>query len=337
MARAVWHDQPDYYTTATLPRFWSVAHADAEVAAGEGYDGGSALTGATEDASVVTFSTGLSDSVEFGLGCRLKIDALPSAEKIILGITTTGGDLHCCLTLRTDGKVSLYRGDMADLLATSGDALATGSQLRLGMTGVLDEANGALEVYLNRDPIARINGTNTVAASPPTWGGVYVGLAPDVFQSHLYAQAGYGDLRPGYVVRVLYPTGEPLFTGWDPNTGTVADIPAAIDDPTPDDDTTYIRARALDVRYCVLHDPIDDVRILGARTIALVRNLSGSSPSFTPFVRHADGRLDFGDWRSVVDSAWRAIDRWYQRNPFTGDPWTPDDLAAAGWGGHTDV
>lgn len=275
MARSVWHDQPDYYTTATLPRFWTEAHADAEVAAGEGYLGGAALTGATEDAYVLTLSTGLSDSVEFGVGCRLKIDALPAADKIIFGITTTGGELQCCLSLNTDGTVSLWRGAMTTLLATSTDALATGSQLRLGMTGIIDEANGAIEAWRNRDPIARVNGINTAGASPSTWGGVYVGLAPDLYHSHLYAQAGYADLRPGYVVRVLRPT-IALFTGYAPS--GAASIPEAIDDPTPDDDASYIYASAIDRRYCVEHDALvaADTRILGTRMIALVRNISGS-------------------------------------------------------------
>jgi hypothetical protein len=333
MARAVWHDQPDYYTTATLARFWNEAHADAEVIAGQGYLGGSALTGATEDAYVLTFATGLSDSTEFGIGHRLRIDTLPSAEKILMAVTTTGGDVHVAMTLRTDGKVSVWRGAMTALLATSASALTTGSQLRLGMTGVLDEANGAVEVWLNRDPIVRVNGIGT-AVAPSTWGGVFVGLAPDLFQSHLYAQAGYADLRPGYVVRVCRPIEPALYTGYVP-VGT-ATIPAAIDDPTPDDDTTYIAASALDQRYCVQHDPITDERIVGTRAIALVRNASGTSPSFAPLIRNADGHgVDVDPWRSVVSTAWRAIDRWDQRNPFTADPWTAAEVNACGWGGET--
>jgi hypothetical protein len=337
MARSVWHDQPDYYTTATLARFWTEAHADAQVIAGEGYLGGAALTGATADAFVMTLSTGLSGSVEFGLGHRIKIDALPAAEKILLGITTTSGaDLHVCLTLRTDGKVSVWRGDLADELATSADALETGTQLRLGMTGILDEANGTVEVWLDRDPIVRINGVSTVAGTPSTWGGVYVGLAPDIFQSHLYAQAGYADLRPGYVVRVCRPIEPALYTGYAPV--GAATIPAAIDDPTPDDDTTYISAPALDRRYCVLHDPITDERILGTRMVALVRNVSGTSPTFAPLIRNVDGEgVDVDPWRSVVSTAWRAIDRWDQRNPFTDAPWTAAEVTGCGWGGETDL
>ena len=331
----VWRDQPDYYDTATLntPRLWTTVHYDAIVEAGEGYNGQNALSGAAEDA-FVTKALPVAGSDTPRLGYRLRVDTLPSADLVILGAIDGDGVIQVCVVLRDDGKLAIWRGPMDTELAVSDDAIDLSTELRLGFRAMVAKAGGSAEVFLDGESIVGVSDENTAHTDLYGWNGIYVGLAPDIFVSHLYAGTGTGDLPHDHMVTVRFPVATGTYVEWAANTGTV---PAAIDDAASDEDTTYIASGGVGSRFTVTLDTLDaHSAIYGTSAVALVKNaVDSGSPSFA-HVLVADGSTVYGPWQSSVQEEWRALSENYPVNPLTGDPWTTDELNAIDRGGRTD-
>jgi hypothetical protein len=328
-----WHDQPDYYNTALMSRFWDTVHADARVVASKGYGSQRAWTGASEAASIIKYFT-LDENKNFGFGYRLLVEDYPSAEKILLAAVEEDGTVQLCVSIGTDGTLAVWRGNLTTMLGDrSTDAVSAFSSLKFGFRGRVDRTDGFAEVFVNGNSVIRVDEVNTAATDPAEWHGLYVGLAPDIYQSHAYMGTGDGALRPGYLVKVLRPAS--IHTNeWSANTGTIDD---AMDEADADDDTTYAFSTAFGQRFAVTLDTMLDTPIIyGTRSVFLVRNLADSgSPSFASLIRDEDGRRDTSHWKSCTSDAWRAIDRFDRLNPFTGLPWTVGDINACGWGGET--
>lgn len=341
----LWHDNPDYYDTATLDRFWSVVSADAIVSAGDGYDGAGALSATTDDAYVIDHGFIVGDPLNrFRVGCRLWLDALPATEQIILGVVDDDAIVQCCLSLNTDGTLNVRRGDVATgtVLATSTATVSTGAHHRIGFKGTVSHTGGELEAHLDSvtgtlNRVAAVTGEDTAFTDLISWKGIYVGLFTDMFASHFYANDGEGtvnDLIHGFRTRFEFLDAAVL-DEWDKSTGTMI---AALDDAAPDDDTTYLFTDIFHARYTgTVTFPLMQ-RVFGVQTTALVENEadSGFSPSHQPMVVVNDVEY-IAAFQSVIVGTWRAIRKMWPVNPGTGVPWTPVEIDEASYGGRVET
>lgn len=338
----LWLHNPDFYATADLSRVWSEAHADAIVVSGDGYDGKNGLSASDTDAYVVKYLRG-SDHAGFAVGCRIRVDTLPAAAQMLLGVVEGNGTVQVCVSLNTDGTLSVWRGAMTTLLATSTETVTIGTDHRLGFKGRVSLSTGEAEVHLDstrdvENPIIQISDVNTEETDHGAWQGLLVGLTTDVVMSHMYALDGSGTvtgLLHDLYVKTAFPAEDGDRAEWDPNTGT---LPEAIDDPTPDDDTTYIEALALHRVYSVAMDSLDDAaHVYGAQLNVMVRNFAdtGLSPSHEMLFRDGDDHDWFTGWQSAQSDLWKSLYEIWDRHPGTNEPFTMGDLNAAEFGGRT--
>jgi hypothetical protein len=329
----VWHDTPDYYTTATEERYWSDVHADCVVLPTAGYLGGGGWSGSSEDAYSITHPRQIPPATDtFGLGMRLRLTGYPSASVPILAVVDDLDERQVEVQLGTDGILRVYRDSTE--LAAADVPLPTYTEIKFGFRGRVSPTVGEVEVLVAYGastaftPIMRLTGANTAAAGTAVWTGIYLGRPPSVIASHAYAGYGTEALRPGYLVKALYPD-TTAASAWVASSGT---IPAALASP-PDDDTAYIFASGVGQRYRMTMDEMPDERaIYGVRTVALVKNAAGQDVTHAAII--SDGAsFSVSPWRSVTDDAWTMVDRFDAKHPITGVTWTPASVNAASYGG----
>jgi hypothetical protein len=301
---AVWHDTPVYYSTSTIADHWDVA-SDLGVDSNDGYASGPALTGTSASGYGIQDVRGFAGGSVFALGCRFKATSLPSAEKIILGITGVARELRVVVTCLTDGRLAVYRGNLEQLLAITTSAITTSTQMRLGLSGELGAGTaGSVRLDLDGAIVAQASGVDT-GADP--WRGVYVGATTTMFHSHLYA-ADDGLQRPGYLVEY--------------ETATNTDL----DDTDHDGDTTRdTLATGVPVSE-TLTSPTTKRTIYGVRTIAVVKHFQpfGWIPQIT-----IEGTAYDAD-RQPIDTTYQAVTQFYALNPATGAPFSGAEWIDAG-------
>jgi hypothetical protein len=342
----LFHDTPDHYNTASMSRHWNTVHADAIVDANDGYGGGGAISGSSANASVIRYHDQVGQAA-FAVGKRFKYTSALGADKTILAVVDASGTIQVGVVLKTTGKLAVYRGNIsAQLGSDSADAIATSTQLDIGFKGVVSSTGGSAEVWVGTagdedswERVIAVSGENTAGGTGETWRGLYVGSTTVTYSSHVYARDGQGaqsDLSAGHKVLVKYPTAAGTFTGYTANTGT---LPAAIDDTTPDDDTTYAACTETDAPFSVgVGDVASTIRaITFVESVAVVKNTAdGATLTYTPrCVLNASTtpQIFDGQWHAMSDASWRIARHRMEVNPLTGLPWTVAQVNAAEWGG----
>jgi hypothetical protein len=308
---AVWHDTPSYYSSSTIADHWDVV-VDLGVDANDGYAGGPALTGDGGTGYAIQDCDQFAGGQVFAIGGRFKATSNPSAETSILAIAGADRALRVTVTCLTDGRLAVYRGNLEQLLAITDSAIATSTQMRLGLSGVLGAgASGSVRLDIDGVTVAQASGVDTGADQ---WRGVAVGATTAMFWSHLYA-ADDGTQRPGYLV------------AYEPVDNT------DLDDADHDGDTT-VDTLAVDTPISEpLDSPASKRSIYGIRTIAVVKHYSPAG--WEPQITIEGTRYD--SERQPIDVTYTAVSQFYALNPatglpFTGAEWTDADLEIGGEG-----
>lgn len=354
-----WGDQPEYYNTAHMPRYWDVCHEDMEVASGDGYGGANAWTASSEGAYAVKFPADV-DQRSFGQVIRCQIDSLPSSPVTLLGVVDAPGLgspetplVQCSAVLNPDGTMSIYRGDASGtVLATSITEVPTGSHVRIAFSGTVDPVSGTATVWLGETDgtplvaIAQVGGANTDATGSGLRRGVYMGGAPSIFTSYFYTQ-GAGTLPNDPLCDVVLPSVDSDLQEWTTIPASDPVNMAAVTDETPaNDDTDYGVAFDAGARYALQMGTVPDrSRILGVRVVPLVKlvvlapdlPVTELAGTFAVLVRNSAGGINVGEVRTVTGDEWVGVDRVWPVNPFTGEPFTTALINAYAWGGVSSV
>jgi hypothetical protein len=299
-----WNYHPQYVNTATLPRHLSLVHADAEVDATAGYNGGAALTGSSEDAYVAQHvaQIGAFSSPElFGAGSRCKVDSAVGAEKILLAALAADFSIRVCVAINAAAQLLLYRGELAELLGPPSATIAAlyGSHFRLGLRARLSTSGAYLEVHVNGAAVAEA--TAGADLSGANWAAVAYGLGPTIYHGHLYA-GDLATLLPAYLCD-----------------STLCDD-GALDDATPDDDTTTQDIEnAGDEMSAGLASPTSRVRCYGAQVLAV----SKGSATLTRQALHltVNGASHIGQAQGLTEGVYAPVySPFHITNPATGLP-----------------
>jgi hypothetical protein len=340
----LFHDTPDYYTTALMSRYWDTVHADAIVDPNDGYGGGGAISASSANGYVIKYHDQTGQSA-FSAGMRFKATSNPGADKAILAVVDAAGTIQVCLALESDGKLAVYRGALSAQLGITTDAIDLSTQLDIGFKGVVGSVGGSAEVWLGTagdssswTRVIAISGENTAGGSGEVHRGLYVGSTTVTFSSHLYLRDGQGadtDVKPGHKVTAYRPTSNGVFTGYAANSGSMY---AAIDDTAADDDTTYIQTSTQNASFTVGLGSVSSAGVIyGVEAIHVVKNTAaGAGMTYTPrLVLNADTAPIISDsnWRAASSADWRVFVDRRPVNPLTGLPWTAAQLNAAEWGG----
>ncbi len=293
--------------TANLPLVFDIAHVDLTVDPNDGYDGGPAISGSSLDAyGVKSIKPAPASSNLMILGTRLKVTALPSRDKILLGGTTATGALIACVVLLTDGRLAAYAGNVASLLAVSADPITTSTDLRLGFSSTLGAGGaGRVEIQLDGETVAIVSG---IDPGPAVWRGWYAGGGSNIFLSHCYGRDS-GDLTPAVLCEALSVTNTEL------------------DDADPDGDTTVVTLAAVgDQVTSPLASGTDHRVIYGLQIVAIAKG-SGTA-GFAPLLT-VDGTTYVRE-RHTLTGDYRSVESCEIVNPKTGVPWTAADITIGG-------
>jgi len=347
-------DQPDYYSTTNFPLMVEDIDADSIVVSGQGWGGQDAWSASVEGSWALWFHQRSQQSSDFAVGHSLRVDAYPSAEVILSGITDHLKTLHCCCTIDDTGLLRIRKGGLAgDLLAgPTTDAVPLTTELSFGIQGTIDVNLGAFEIWygdrsdLENDWLVRlrVNTVDTQAGTNQYWLGAYMGLHPDIFQSHLYlrdgrtTEGGLVGLSPGYRVAVLFPEADGIYTGWSPSTGS--DKFSLVNETDQDEDATYVFGTSDDIDNSVSFD-MDDLPttsvIYGVDMMAIAKKTADGDSAGVVYSSVMTYGADTAPetfarpWVSLLTS-YRSVRECFPISLKTGFAWTRAELNASEMG-----
>lgn len=237
---------------------------------------------------------------------------------------------QCSVWLRSDGKLEARRG--STVLGTGTAIISSTVHRWVEVNPTIDATTGALYVKVDGVSDIAVTGadTNQTANEYMTQWRFGEGAAASGTVSftiadgyHVDATGGVNDDYLGLVrIRDCVPDGAGTVTQWTPNTGTGQ---AAVDEATPDDDTTYIASSTVgqisSFAYAnpsgtIAAIPFVQITSYGKRTDAGARDIShyyrvAADISNSAALTHAAGAYDYQ--HSVKDvqpdaSAWNQTD-----------------------------
>lgn len=356
MARTLlWIENPCYYTTATMGPYWRwVTNGAIHQTNGYGSSGCLTFDEATgysssgsppvaEDPNYATIfpedhGQPVTDGDNFFMGSRFYISAYPATDPLpIFLVLNTEQFVQSMLVINTDGTLSVYRsiGAGKTLLWTSTFTIPTSTHTRLGWLGLIAKVNGWFDVYVDGVHEVFVPGLNTAQHDLTQWRGVGFGGDANVRHSHMYCGCGippYEDIvrRGGLLANYKAVSGVGAEADWVPNTGTIA---TAIDDTTPDDDTTHIQAGASGEEFSVTVDAIGDTRMVYGVQVA-ARYLRPSESSISLRLMNVNGTQKYlAPLPGGGADDWSAQRAFFRRNTTTGTAWSGTAVDAQRWGG----
>jgi hypothetical protein len=237
---------------------------------------------------------------------------------------------QCSIWLRTDGKIEARRGATVLGSGTATIHSAVHRWVEVGIT--VDATTGVVYVAVDgaTDISLTVQDTNQTANEYATQIRFGEGAAAsatvaftlgDLYQ--IDATGGVNDTPLGMVrIRDVVAAGAGTTAQWTPNTGTGA---AAIDDATPDDDTTYIASSTVgqissfdfgNLSGTIASIPFVSVSTYGKRTDAGARAIShyvkvAADVDNSAALTHAAGAYDWQHSQYDVQpdaSAWNSTD-----------------------------
>lgn len=112
-------------------------------------------------ASVVMASRGLgSNNVNFALGFYFKIEALPSADRVVIAFED-GTTSQCCLTISSTGVLSVRSAGVAGSVLGTGPTLSTGVWYFIECSGVINNTTGSFDLDVNGVSEVSVTSVNT--------------------------------------------------------------------------------------------------------------------------------------------------------------------------------
>jgi hypothetical protein len=350
-------DNPDYYDTATLPRYWWTEKYESPegtpAVRADGYGGAAALT--AEDGAWTSVQQmpvrpavhPIAASQSGGwLGARYLFEAYPDDPVMLFAMLAQDFSVQVSVSLNPDGSLSIWRGPMTTELATSNTILPLDTFHRLWFKANVNSASGFAEVGLNRTVIRRFSG-NTRQDAGATLQGFLFGLPSDCAASHLY----WGDIAgfqpeplPALLVRNQFPASDGTLQDWIPTgAGTMAE---AIDDTVPDDDATRIDSALVGDAFTVHVDTLADAPLIYAvQSTVMIKKASEDTNEAFRFLTMRNGIVGEGqdagfttdppglirDWDLIATyEGRRSI---YHITPVDFQAWTVANFNATQFGG----
>ena len=341
-------DSFDHYATADINKKWN-RKGNAPTIGATGRNGTSGLTTTGSSTFVEkTLDTPAPTGATIIVGVAYKASAF-AAESGILQVVSAGLPI-LSLNQVTDGTLRLRRGTYnGTILGTTVRALNSGVWAYLELKVLIDGAAGTAALRVNGEdwapfPLAgqdtgtdgyngiHLGGNSSGASHTAVYDDLYVldgtdsGIAGNPLNDFL------GDTRG----EVLLPNGNGATSGFTGNDGNEVDNYALVNEATPNDDTSFVAAQAVDAKDTY---PFSDARTIGSircvqhllcmkksdtatKTVkSVVRDGGGTDRDSTATQNPAQVTYDYYRFNYPSDPA----------SPLTG-PWLKDNLNACEFG-----
>ena len=283
-----------------------------------------------------------SNETEFGIGAAFYLSLLPTDnnETALISVRDTGNTAQCTLSVGTTGTLRLHTGTLGGaVVAESGVVLTAGSYFHVEARFTIGDS-GACEVRVNGATVLDVSGVDTqgsanAGAEQFTLGKI---ISPQAVVLDIADWFWWDASEPvdddflGDMQGItLIPAADDTPSDWTRNTG--ANDYEAIDDVTPDDDTTYVEAAAAsDVSVYGLTDlPASVTDVIALISRPLLRKTDAGAGSAMVSVISTEASPE-----TQSDGADRALNETYiyysdlhTVDPATGVRWTPAAVNAA--------
>lgn len=365
----LWGENPKYYDTATMGRYWRWV-TNGAIHPTNGYDGQACLTfdestGYTtpgtppiaEDPNIATIfpedrGQPFTDGYHFGCGDRFYLSAYPAATTGIFYVLNVEQWSQLMLAVEPTGELSAYlsMGPEVSLspIWTSDFQLTLNTHQKLGFWGMINFLNGWFDVYWSdsADPsvpaqqMVFVSGKITASNALFSPKGIGFGGTPQMRHSHMFVFSGsptYTDpIRGvGFYAKYVPVVGAGTYSSlWTPN--GAATIHEAIDDTAPDDDATVITTNDANKDFDVTVDDVDSTRVIyGVQTALCYKRPTAIAASLKPTVV-VDEKSILLPHIGATGTDWSVTGGFSRRNPVNGQPWTRTRLnTGVGWGGRS--
>ncbi len=310
-----WIDNFGWYATGQLLRYYSSKTESGTTSVGAyGPNGTSGLrmSGALgDDVTISSLPVSGQTCIVHGY-VRISDD---ESTNVLLGFRS-GGSFQCVLNRKADGTLGLYNSypGLGGLLASSVIAIPLSEHVHLGVKVTIG-SSGSVVVYMwqagDTAPQVLINasGINTRGLGSGSWNGVHLGAATSAGTtdwSHVVIMDGSGtrnnDLfsEPISVYHYL-PASAGFSSAWTPSTGT--NHPALVDDPTSDDDSTYLKTATLNADELLALEPSPYLsRSAAAAALVLVAKTQGAGTGHVSPLGRFSGTTTAGSARTLTSS-----------------------------------
>ncbi|HSH41854.1 MAG TPA: hypothetical protein VK973_06990 [Arenicellales bacterium] len=263
---------------------------------------------------------------------------------MLVAFRTDGAEWQTTLMLTTTGRIEARRGDnTGTVLATSDSVVTADAYTHFECRVACDDTNGAVEVRINGVTVLNISGVDTQAAATNAMAEAWVGNwggSPnaDRYIDDMFCWDTNGSQNNDFIgdrrVLTLFPDQDTAEADWAVEDG--ASPPGsgyeAINDETPDDDTSYIYTDQVgDVSEFGLQDTPEGISAISA-IVAVNRmrkddagdcNVQCSLVSQGSPIAEANGAD-----RPITEvyTYWQDV---FELDPSTAAPWTPESFDAA--------
>jgi hypothetical protein len=320
-----------YNTVATdIPRRWtSLSQSGATLPAGR--LGGKCVSASGSLQLSRTLPASVATVV---VGAAVRLNSALDSNRLVLTLTDAG-TAQLSVAVGLDHCFRVYRGTaIGTLLGTSSVSLVTGVWYYIELKATINNTTGTYEVRLNGVNVASATGQNTRNTANNSANGVQFGVINyDWAFDDIYICDTAGSVNNDFLgdiqVVTIQPTGAGSNTGFTPSAGANY---AAVDDTTPDDDTTYVEHATASTRdtyaFADLAGTVTAVK--GVQTVLLARKTDSGSKTLGDSVKSG---ATTSDGTAVSPStSYTYLTNVRETDPDTAAAWTASGVNAAEFG-----
>ena len=351
-------DSFDHYATADLTEKWTAMAGASGWTPTVGAYGRNGTNGMRIQPNGVTgVCIGLSASASGACGFAMKCNALPSSpDPLSIVYDGSGGVPHLQLSIGADGSLHVYRGDQTSnvgaawygvglygswtlLAASDGGVIQAGVWAYVEWKWTIDDASGSYEVRVNG--LTVLSGTSKDTRSTNVGAATYSAVSLlsnagtvntrdfDDFYVIDLTGAVNNDFLGDVTVTALLPTGAGATTGWTPSTGSNY---SCVDEASPNDDTDYVSATAVDTKDTYAFDDVPAGSVIKAAQVVSAQRKENEGPGkIKHVVRSSSTDYDQAE-QGIGGAVYSFLRSVVEVDPATSAAWSESAFNAAEFG-----
>jgi hypothetical protein len=318
----------DTWGTATQPGPWN------SVTYGGGSTAGGIYTPASSTNSFGVCNKGFTSSGTLIINFRMALTGVGGTSNCPILVFYDGGTIQCSLVVKNTGKLAFFRGtSTAQLGSDSTFTLSANSVQQDFEVKIVFGNTGSCELKVNNVSDITASSVDNTATANNTANSMDIGKYSSptygLFSfDHCIIMDSSGSVNNDFIgpktISTLLPTADGNYTDWTANTG---DRWAAIDDATPDSDTTYISAATVGNKYTAVMGNLGNASVVNAVCLQLLAKKDDASTREISHLLRYSG-VDANGANQVMATGYTYLQNWWQVSPFSGGStaWTKTEV-----------
>lgn len=280
------------------------------------------------------------------VGAAVKLTGTDASSRVLVGILDGGiasANKQLDLRVLSDGRLQITRAGAIGL-ATSTLTLSLNTWYYVECKVVIANAGGTAEIHVNGVEWATFTG-DTQATANATASVIMIGRDADAAPNlgadqisfdDIFICDGSGGTNNTFLgdvqVDAIFPDGVGFYTEWDTVFGAAAHW-QAVDETTPDEDTTYIESTTVNDRDTFTYQDVGSgvTGIKGIQVVIRAKKVDASAVNIRRLHRSSGG-VDSEGADIAPSTAYTFHREILETNPDGGAAWTPTSLNGSEFG-----